>query len=437
MKKIFQLSWPVMAGMILQSLLSTVDMMFVGRLGTTQLAAVGMSNSTLTIIFVLSTLVSSGVIALISRYFGEGNADMVKKISSQSYIISLILGLICSIICSIYAKDIFKILYSPDDNTLKYAYQFSVIVFSGSVFVFISSTLRTILQALGNTKLPLYIFGFANILNIILDYVFIYELNLGVQGAALATVFSNIVSFIIINIVVINELYEGKLSTFIKNIKLSKDVVSKILKIGSWACIKEAARPFTGMLMVSLVYFVGKESSSAAFSAGQQILNYTFIFLNGLSVAISIMVGQNMGSGDIDECYKIINVGLKLACINMSVFFIPYFIFPQYIMAMFTNDISVINTGVYYLRIVYIGLVFVIFPVILGGVFQGAGDTKPPMIASLLSNVVLKLPLAYLLAVIFDMGTNGVWLAISLSVVIEAVIILYYFKKDKWKEIVV
>ena len=437
MNKIFKLSWPVMVGMILQSLLYTVDMIFVGRLGTTQLAAVGISNSALSVIFVLSTLVSSGAIALVSRYFGEGDIENVKKISGEAYLISLILGILVSILCCYFAKPLLQILFNPDNTTLKYAYEFSIIVFSGTVFVFLSSTLRTIIQALGDTKTPLYIFGIANIINMVLDPLLIYNFKLGVKGAALATLISTIVGFVLINIVIIKKIYGKSALTFIKSLKLSKLTTIRIFKIGGWACIKEVARPFTGMLMASLVYYVGKEAGSAAFSAGQQIYNYTFIFLNGLSISIAILVGQNIGSGDIDECYELIKSGIKLAVINMIVFAIPYCIFSEKLFSIFTTDIEVITLGAAYLRITYIGLLFVVFPMVFGGVFQGAGDTIPPMLSSIVANVVLKLPVGYLLAIVFKLGLNGVWIAISLSVVIEAIIITYYYRKDKWKEKVI
>lgn len=437
MSKVFKLSWPVMVGMILQSLLSTVDMIFVGRLGTIQLSAVGMSNSALSFIFVLSTLVSSGVIALVSRYGGEGNLEKVKEISGEAYLLSLIIGTFASILCCSNTEVLLKILFNPDEITLKYAYDFSIVVFSGTIFVFLSSTLRTIIQALGDTKTPLYIFGFSNIINMILDPILIYKLNLGVRGAALATLISTIFGFILINIVVIKRLYNKHFTMFIESLKITKITSSRILKIGSWACIKEAARPFTGMLMVSLVYYIGKETGSAAFSAGQQVFNYTFIFLNGLSMSIAILVGQNIGGDNIEECYDLIKSGMKLALINMIVFAIPYCIFPKEILSIFTNDVNVISIGVNYLRITYMGLLFVIFPMVLGGVFQGAGDTMPPMLSSIIANVVLKLPLAYLLARFLNLGLNGVWIAIALSVIIEALFIIYYYKKDKWKENVI
>ena len=106
-------------------------------------------------------------------------------------------------------------------------------------------------------------------------------------------------------------------------------------------------------------------------------------------------------------------------------------------MKLFSQDYVVISRGVNYLRIVYIGIIFVVFPMILGGVFQGCGDTFPPMLSSIVANVILKLPISYILAVTFDLGINGVWIAISLSVVIEALMIIYYYKKETWKEMFV
>jgi Na+-driven multidrug efflux pump len=191
------------------------------------------------------------------------------------------------------------------------------------------------------------------------------------------------------------------------------------------------------MLLFKLVYVIGGREGTAAFAIGGQLFNYTFIFLVGLSTAISIMVGQSLGRGDVHGCDKIIKEGLKLATFNMILFSIPYLIFPEAIMKLFINNQLVIDMGANYLRIVYIGLVFVVPTIIYGGVFQGAGDTFPPMISSVVANVVLKLPIAYVLAKTFNMGTNGVWIAVSLSVIIESAIIIVYFKTNKWKEKVI
>ncbi|MGH4139138.1 MATE family efflux transporter [Clostridium sp.] len=433
-KRIFMLSWPIMIGMILQSLLGTVDTYFIAKLGTNEAAAAALSNSASSVIFVISTLVTAGTIALVSRSYGEGDMDLVRKFSGQSFTLSLILGLILSIICFLNSEAIIKLIFNPEPTVAVLTEKYLSIIFIGTIFVFLNSVLRTILQALGDTITPLIIFGISNVINAILDPLFMFTFHFGIKGAAIATVISMIFSCIAIIIVINRKIYGSSLTQFILNMKLKLEDSMRILKIGGFACLQQLARPITGIFMFSLVYAVGGREGTAAFGIGGQLFNYTFIFLVGLSTAISIMVGQGLGRGDIDGCDKIIKEGLKLAAFNMILFSIPYLIFPAGIMRFFINDPLVIKTGAEYLRIVYIGLIFVVYPTIYGGVFQGSGDTFPPMISSLVANVVLKLPIAYVFAITFNMGTNGVWAAVALSVVIEAVIIIVYFKTNRWKE---
>jgi putative MATE family efflux protein len=436
-KQIFMLSWPVMVGMILQSLLGTVDTYFISKLGTSEAAAAGLANSASSVIFVMSTLVSAGTIALVARSYGEGNMEAVKKLSGESFLLSAIFGITLSVVCYFNTTNIITLVFNPETNVAALAEKYLSIIFMGTILVFLNSVLRTMLQALGDTLTPLIIFGISNIMNAILNPIFIFTLNFGIKGSALATVISMIFSFIAINIIIVKKIYNSSIREFILSMKLEFKNSIRILKIGGWACIQQVARPITGMLMFSLVYVVGGREGTAAFGIGGQLFNYTFIFLVGLSTAISIMVGQSLGRGDVDGCDKIIKEGLKLAALNMILFAIPYLIFPEGMMKFFINDPLVINIGAQYLRIVYIGLIFVVYTIIYGGAFQGSGDTFPPMISSIIANVVLKLPIAYILAKTFKMGTNGVWIAVSLSVVIEAAIIIVYYKTDRWKEKVI
>lgn len=435
--RIFQLSWPVMVGMILQSLLGTVDMMFISSLGTSQAAAASLGNTASGVIFVISSLVSAGTIALIARSYGERNANAIKKFNGEAIILTVVIGGILSILCYYFNEDIIKLMYNPEPSMIKLTSEYLSVIFLGTVFVFLNSTLRTTLQAIGDTKTPLYVFGLSNIINIVLDYLFIFPIGMGIKGAAVATVISTIFSFLAINMVLIKKLYNSSISDFINSLRIQFDDAIRILKIGSWACIQQIARPITGLLMFRLVLEVGGDAGTAAFGIGGQLFNYTFIFLVGLSTAISIMVGQSLGRGDIDGCDRIIKEGMKLAVINMILFSIPYLIFPGFIMKIFLRDAAVVAMGVQYLRIVYIGVIFVIYPTIYGGVFQGAGDTFPPMISSLVANVVVKLASAYFLSKFLNLGINGVWIAIALSVIVEALIISIYFNRNGWKEKVI
>lgn len=433
LKGIWNLSWPVIIGMLLQSLLSTVDMKFISMIGTTESAGASISNSAVSVIFVMSALVASGTVAIVARAFGEDNEDEIKRIGSQSILLAGILGTVIGFICSWYTYEMLQGMFNPETGVLDSASAYLRIIFIGTIFVFINNTVRSILQALGDTRTPLYIFGMANILNAILDPILIFKLGYGVKGAAMATVISNVFAMLAIFYVYLSKVHHGQFTDYLNHGRLRFADSLRILRIGLWSCLQQVSRPITGMIMFRIVSEVGNKEGIAAFGIGGQLFNYTFILLMGLTVAVSVMVGQNLGRKDIERTEEIIREGMKVAIINMLIFAVPYMIFPRYIIQFFLNDEKVIQLGIAYLRIVYIGVIFVIFPVIYGGAFQGAGDTFPPMVSSIFSNVFIKLPLAYFLAKNLEMGTDGVWWAIALSVMVEAGMIWFYYHRGTWK----
>ena len=433
-KKILSLAWPVMLGMVFQSLLATVDTYFISQLGLEQSASSGIANSISGVVFVMSTLVSAGTIALIARSFGEENWEAIRSISGNSLLLSACVGMVLGLSGYFLTTSILEVFFKPSASILKYSSEYLGIMFLGTVFVFLNSTLRTILQAMGDTRTPLFIFGLSNIINAILDYILMFIFDFGIAGAAFATVISNIAASIAIGYIVFGRIYNFDLKKLIESLGFNLKTSTRILRIGGWACLQQVARPITGMLMFSLVYSVGATEGSAAFNIGAQLFNYTFIILGGLSMAISVMVGQALGRNDIDSCDSIIKQGMKVAIINILVFGVLYIAIPGQIVGLFRDEPLVVQYGISYMRIVYAGIIFVAWTSIYSGVFQGAGDTFPPMISAMVANVVLKLPLAYLLAYPFKLGIDGVWIAISLSVVIEALGIIWSFRKGKWKQ---
>jgi len=150
-------------------------------------------------------------------------------------------------------------------------------------------------------------------------------------------------------------------------------------------------------------------------------------------VAMSILTGHKLGEGKVEDLDHIIKAGVHMAYFNMILFILPYMVFPAPIFSLFKSTAQVTAIGIDYLRIVYCGVFFVVYPMIYGGVLQGAGDTRPAMVGSLMANVVFKLIFAYLLAFKLGMGLNGIWLAIALSVVIEAFYIMGAFRKNTWR----
>lgn len=433
--KIFRLSWPVMLGTILQSLVYTCDLFFVSKLGTVFASSAALGTSAAGVVFVMSALIGAGTIALASRGFGEGDWDKIRSATGNGFILAAVIGAAVGLIGQFSSDWVIRNIYgATDPDTIQYTSVYLKHVLWGTAFVFVNFSMRNILQGIGDTISPLIIFGITNLLNIVLDPILIFGLDMGIRGAALATVISLGIGSVLIALRVVQKIYEGNAKLFMVNWKVDIRRARQILKVGFWACIQQVSRPVTGMLMFAIVLRAGGNAGTAAFGIGGQLFGYTFIFLSGLSVAVSIMVGQALGRGDLEALDNLIRSGLKLGGWNMALFAVPYVVFPEIFFRLFLDDPMVIEIGVSYLRIVYVGLVAVVFPVIYGGVFQGAGDTKPIMIASLAANLLFKVPAAWLMVHVFNMGTNGVWWAVAGSVVVEAAVSHLFIGKGHWKE---
>lgn len=436
MALIWKLAWPLMLSQVLQTLLQMVDMWFISNLGIkSAIAATGFSTSVLGVVIMFSQLVAAGGIALISRKTGENDAKGIFVITEQALALAFFVGAVLAIGCYIFSEEILY-LFGAEKAVENYAVTYFKIVLIGVPFAFFNLTGRAILQATGDSKSPMMIFILMNIINIVLDPLLIYGAfsvqGFGFKGAAIATTISNIVAFVLMFYVIVKRIFNGNIKKMIRNFKICFETIGRIMKIGFFSAIQGISRPITGLVMFKIANYSGTDAVTA-FTIGGRMFNLVFIFLAGLNMAISVLVGQNLGKKDLKEAEEVVKDGVKLAIINMLIFAIPYFILPKFIMLFFIKDMAVVNIGVDYLRITYAGVIFVVFPVVYGGAFVGAGNTAPPMIASLVANWGFKLPFAMIFSQVLGWGSNGVWLAISLSVIVEAAIIIFWFRKGKWK----
>lgn len=428
-KTIVKLGLPLMLGSVLQILMHTMDVYFVSQLGKDFVAASSMGASIAGVLFVFSMLVSSGTIALVARKYGEKDMAAVKSYGLSALILALVIGLLVSFLARIFSTQIIGI-YDPAPELLAIIKSYVDILFVFMFVVFLNSTLRSIIQAMGNTRVPLYVFGTANVMNIVLDYIFIVHLKLGIEGAAYATVISQSFAMLLLTMIFVKTTFGG-LKELIQSIRIRIHEYKNIFSIGVWACLQSIARPVTGLIMMRIVYSVGGTDGSAAFGIGQNVINYFFIILSGLGGAITILVGQKIGEGNIDEAKSIVKEGVFYSFINLAIFSLPYLIWTPYLFKPFNPTPEVLSMGVGYVRIVFIGFIVLGQVFIYGGAFAGAGDTLPPMLAALLANVVVKLSLALLLTQWFSFGTTGIWIAITGSIFVEWAIITIYYHKGR------
>ncbi len=427
-REIIDLTWPIMVGMLLQMFLGTVDLKFVSRLGTEAAAAVSLGTSTIGVIFVFTALIATSLVALVSQAAGRKDHGGVILAAGGGLLLSGVVGLALTLVLPPLAGPIVSLLFNPNPAVHRLTVSYLQVVFASSLFVFLSAAGRSILQGKKDTLTPLKILIFSNLVNIVLDPFFIFTLNMGIRGAAVATMIGHLIAAALFLRVLFHEVFGGKHifidAVFVKGYRRFQSLIH----IGGYASLQQVTRPITGLLMFRIVYAVGGNSGTAAFGIGGQLFGYTFVFLTGLSLAVSILVGHAIGSLRIQRIEYLINVSMLLAITNVVVFGFFYLLIPEQLLGWFLQDPQVITKGVSYLKIVYGGLLFVPIPMVLGGVFNGAGATVYPMLASLVANLFFKVPVAYLLATVLKWGLDGVWAAIGLSVIVEAAVIWYFFK---------
>ncbi|WP_041720536.1 MATE family efflux transporter [Alkaliphilus metalliredigens] len=432
-RKIWDLAWPVMMAQLLHTLMSIVDMWFVANLGDVEAAAAGTSTSFIGVIHVIPFLIATGTIAIVARLSGQENHESIASVAKQSMFLAMTIGIMVQMMAFLNLDSILKIFGNADLVVMTQAKLYITIVLVGIPLFFFNAATKALLQATGDTRTPLIIFVIMNLLNIALDYTFIIKLSWGIAGAAWATTISESVGFILMVALIYKRMFKGRGRASIGSFRIHGETCIRILKIGSFSAVQMMTRPVTGLIIYGIVLSQGVEAG-AAFGIGGRLFNFVFIVLMGLGTATSVLVGQGLGKKDFDEVEGIVKQGLKLSAYNMILFAIPYFILPHLLIQQFSENQEVIRIGMQYLRICYMGVVFVIFPHILGGAFSGAGDTFPPMFASLVGNWGVKIPLAYGLTRIWHLETMGIWIAISLSVIVEGMIVIHYYKRGRWKQ---
>ena len=431
--KIWVLALPLIVGQFLHTLMIMADLWFIAKLGSVETAAVGISTAIIGVIQVFPFLIATGAIALVARATGSKNEEAVKGITMQSLGLSIVIGIITLIVLYFNVDNSLKIYGAADELVLSEAKKYIQIALLGLPFFFFNSSSKSIIQATGDTRNPVKVFLVMNLMNIILDYLFIFVLKMGIRGAALATTLSEISAFAFMLLLIFKNIYNSDIKLITQHFKLELRTISRIFGIGGYSVLQMITRPLTGLILYRIVLKQGV-AAGAAFGIGVRLFNFVFIFLAGLGTAMSVLVGQSLGGNDISGAENVVKQGLKLAIYNMILFAVPFFVFPYYLMRFFVVDIEVIKVGVDYLRICYAGVIFVVFPNVMGGAFIGAGDTFPPMLASVVGNWLVKLPLAYALSTLLGLGTSGVWIAISFSVVVEALVVLVWYRGGKWKE---
>jgi len=433
---LWRLSWPVMMFMAFQTSLELVDFFWVGMLGTDALAALSLANNIFWMLFTLSQLITVPTLSMISRYRGSGDLAGLQIVARHTFWMAIIMSI--AVIALIFTLgDYVLSLYQVDPEVHRQALIYLKVAGTSFLFLYVSIGLAFCLQGVGDSFTPMGILVLTNIINIVLDPFLIFGWlglpALGILGAATASLLARAIGFSVILYVVLS----GKISpsrlkiSGLFSLRLSAAYFKRMLQIGLPASLQGMTRPITGAVMMWIVALFGTEAV-AAFGVGLRLLSFCFILITGLNMGTATMVGQSLGAKLRDLTEDIIRKAIMLALTIQSIMAAIAFFAAPLIMGAFADDPTVIGMGVSYIRLVVPALVIMGPLHVIAAVFKGAGDTVPHMISTLIANWLIKIPLAFFLAMPLNMETDGVWLAITVSIFAEMGLLLFWYRRRKW-----
>ena len=426
LKALVTMALPIVATSFLQMAYNMTDMIWIGRVGSNSVAAVGAAGMFVNLSNGICAFLRVGGQVNVAHSYGAGDREKAARYARNALQMGVILSIIYGLTVCICRKPFIGFFKFTNAEVIKDAEIYLFIMGAFIIFNFINPICTAIITATGNSKTPFKISTVGLIINLILDPVLIFGVGffpkMGVLGAAIATIFAQfIVCLLYMHYMKKDEQVFNKMR-FIK--PLDKDIIASITKIGMPATIQGVM--FTGISMtIGRIIASWGETAIAVQKVGIQVESISYMAADGFAAATNSFIAQNYGAKQFDRSKKGYTTALKvMACWGVLTTCVLVFL-PAPIFSVFINEADVIPLGVDYLRILGYSQLFMCIEILTSGAFSAYGKTLPPSIVSVVFTS-LRISMAIMLGKT-ALGLNGVWVSISLSSVFKGVILVTLF----------
>lgn len=426
-KKIALFAIPLLLGNFFQLMYNTIDSIVVGNyVGKEALAAVGASTPIINLLIAFFQGLATGAGVVVSRYYGARKQEEESKAIHSFLLFSILFGIALSIVGYFVSPVILRMMNTPSDY-YNDADGYLAIYFLGATFLIVYNAGTGILQAVGDSKNPLYFLIATSILNIFLDLLFVKVFGMGVDGAAWATIISECISMLLVINLLMRTKNEYKVT--LKNLKIDFSILKQIVEIGVPAGLQGMIVSVSNVIVMAYINQFGS-SGVAGFSCSNKIDNFMGLPVNSLMLAITTFVGQNLGARQYERVKQGVRAALVMSISIVVTLGVFVFLFSDSLMRIFTSDMDVIEDGTIILRIMCPCYIFLCFHQVYSGALRASGRSSVPMITSIIAFVLMRqiflavaIPLYHHISII-GIGYSFTWAMAALMTGI------YYFTSN-------
>jgi len=432
-RAIFLLSVPMVLEMAMESVFAIVDIFFVSKLGSDAVAAVGITESMITIVYAIAIGLSMATTSVVSRRIGEKDRDRAARTAMQSIITGLFASALIAIPGVIFAQDLLRAM-GANNLIVEELSGYTTIMLGGNIVIMLLFIINAVFRSSGDAAISMRVLWLGNIINIILDPCLILGLGpfpeMGIKGAAIATVIGR-------GTAVLYQLYilfsgKKRVKLLREHIRLNFKLILKILKISMGGIGQNIIATSSWIILVRIISEFGS-AALAGYTISIRIIIFALLPSWGISNAAATLVGQNLGAKKPERAERSVWITGILNMVLLGIFGIIMILFPEYFIRLFIDDKEVIKSGVLGLKIISMGFLAYGLGMVLVNSFNGAGDTATPTKINLVAFWLIEIPLAYFLAIYAGMQETGVFIAIVVAETILTIIALILFRQGKWK----
>jgi len=441
-QSVITLALPAVGRMLLQTVVGIVALMIVGRLNAASIAAVGIGNRLFFIAMGVLSAITIGSTAAVARTIGADDMEQAKKVTVQSLMLAVLIGLAVAVIGFFSAEPLMHMMMMMQEEVDLVVVRLGTVylrfLWASMVVGTLLFTGNAILQGAGDMKTPMYVMAVVNVFNIVLAYVLVFGYGpfpkMGVAGAGLAGGLARIIGGVIVTAFLFTKHSPVPIKWSETRPHLHWGTIQGILDIGLPAAGENLVRQASQIIYTMLIAGLGT-IAIAANQIAMSVVSLSFMPGFGFSMAATALVGQNLGASQPKRAEQAGWESLKWGIIVCTTMGTIFFLFPELLLGLYTENTEVIRLATMPLRIIAVSQPFLAVVMILAGGLRGAGDTRYVLFLTTIGNWGIRLVFSYVLGFVLGWGLNGIWIAMAMDQIIRGLLTLLRFRSGKWKDI--